>query len=93
MKKNLIIGILSVVSVLSMGFAYYQRTIARRCEIIAVESVRRAEEMNRVAREARIMAEQQRAMAEMNAMEANKQMQIAIEQSRLAMVNAKKMKH
>jgi len=86
MKKNLTIGILSAISVFSMVFAYYQKTVAQHYEAIAIESVKRAEASS-------LEAEKQRKLAMMNEAEALRQRSIAIEQSELAIANSKKTKY
>src|SRR6188768_937196 len=85
MKKNIIIGILSLTSILSITFAIYQRTVAEKMKF-------EAEHQYEMAKEYQKEAEQQRAIAEMRAAEAMRQHQIAMEQSALA-TKAMKAKH
>lgn len=77
MKKNLIIGLLTIISVLSISFGYYQKDRADKNELKANENERLAREMMIKAEEQMKMAEQQRRIAEVNAMEAMRQREIA----------------
>jgi Tfp pilus assembly protein PilO len=77
MKKNLIIGLLTLVTVLSIAFGYYQKDRADKNEIRADENERLAREMTIKAEEQQKLAEQQRRIAEMNMVEAMRQREIA----------------
>lgn len=44
MKKNIIIGVLSVIAVLSLGYGYYQKKEADRCIILAEQLAAKAEQ-------------------------------------------------
>lgn len=70
MKKNLIIGLLTLVAVLSIAYGYYQKDRADENERLAREMMIKAEEQQK-------LAEQQRRIAEMNMMEAMRQREIA----------------
>lgn len=74
MKKNLIIALLAVVSVLSLAYGFYQKQEADKFELMAQENERQAIEM-------RSLAEQQQMIAESNMVEAMRQRQIAEERS------------
>lgn len=74
MKKNLIIALLAVVSVLPLAYGFYQKQEADKFELMAQENERQAIEM-------RSLAEQQQMIAESNMVEAMRQRQIAEERS------------
>ena len=46
MKKNIVIGVLSVITVLSIGYGYYQKREADRCIILAEQLAAKAEQLN-----------------------------------------------
>jgi hypothetical protein len=71
MKKNLIIGLLTIVSLLSLTYGYFQKIRADEQEAIAIENMK-------IAKEQKIMAEQ-------NAKEAEIQLRMAFEQTAMAM--------
>lgn len=77
MKKNLIIGLLTLVTVLSIAYGYYQSDRADENEVRANENERLAREMMIKAEEQQKIAEQQRRIAEINMMEAIRQKEIA----------------
>jgi len=58
MKKNLIIGLLTIVSLLSLTYGYFQKERADEQEALAIEN-------GKIAREAEIRAEQSQKEAEM----------------------------
>lgn len=58
MKKNLIIGLLTIVSLLSLTYGYFQKQRADEQEALAIENAK-------IAREAEIRAEQSQKEAEM----------------------------
>jgi hypothetical protein len=64
MKKNLIIGLLTIVTVLSLAYGYYQKDRADENELRANENERLAREMMIKAEEQQKLAEQQRRIAE-----------------------------
>ena len=66
MKKNLIIGLLTIVSLLSLTYGYIQKQRADEQEALALENAK-------IAREQQIMAEQNRKEAEMQRMMATEQ--------------------
>jgi hypothetical protein len=74
MKKNLIIGLLTIVSLLSITYGYFQKEKADEQEALAIENAK-------IAREAEIRAEQSQKEAEM-------QRQIAIMETHRAMEQA-----
>jgi len=65
MKKNLIIGLLTIVSLLSLTYGYLQKE--------------RADEQEKIAKEAVIRADQNQKEAEMQRQEAEKQAERAME--------------
>lgn len=71
MKKNLIIGLLTIVSLSSMTYGYFQKERADEQEALAIENAK-------IAREAEIRADQNRKEAEMQRM-------IAVEQTAMAL--------
>jgi Tfp pilus assembly protein PilO len=79
MKKNVIIALLAVVSVLSLSYGFYQKQEADKFELMAQENERVASEMRTVAEHQQKLAEQQRMIAEVNMVEAIRQRQIAEE--------------
>lgn len=77
MIKNVIIGLLTVVSLLSLTYGYMQKLRADEQAKIALENVRLAEEMRISAEQARDQAEVQRNMANIVAQRAMEQLAIA----------------
>lgn len=77
MKKNIIIGVLALVSVLSMAFGYQQKIRADRHEALAIENEKRAIQLMDQARMAADEAQRQRAIAEANLVEATRQQELA----------------
>lgn len=76
MKKNIIIGILSITTVISVLFGIYQQTVAKRLRI--------------EAEHAAAEATKQTGIAEMNAMEAMRQKEVAMrEHEALEVANQK----
>lgn len=78
MKKNLIIGLLTIISVLSLIYGYMQKQRADEQEALAIENAK-------IAREQQIIAEQSRKEAEMQRMIAIENEQRAMEQAAMAM--------
>jgi hypothetical protein len=77
MKKNLVIGILSLVSVFSLAFGYQQKVRADKNEVIALENEKRALELEKAAEVALDEAKHQKMIAELNMVEAMKQRELA----------------
>lgn len=77
MIKNVIIGLLTVVSLLSLTYGYVQKLRADEQAKIALENVRLAEEMRISAEQARDQAEVQRNIANLFAQRAMEQLAIA----------------
>ncbi len=73
MKKNIIIGVLALVSVLSMAFGYQQKIRADRNEALAIENEKRAIQLMDQASMAAVEAQRQRAIAEASLVEVMKQ--------------------
>jgi Tfp pilus assembly protein PilO len=78
MKKNLIIGLLTIVSLVSLTYGYFQKERADEQEALAIEQ-------SKIAREAVIKAEQsqkeaqmQRQIAEINAFRAMAQLEMTL---------------
>jgi hypothetical protein len=82
MKKNILIGVLSLTTVASVVFAFYQQSLAVASRMKAIENEVLAKELSLQAVTAQRMAEDQRKMAEANAMEAVRQQQLAQEELR-----------
>ena len=72
MKKNLIIGLLIIVSLLSSTYGYFQKERANEQEALATENAQ-------IAREAEIRAEQSQKEAVMQRMIAVQQAAMALE--------------
>lgn len=70
MKNKLIIGILTIISILSLSYGYYQKDRADKNEIKALENERIAGEMKSQAEESMRLAELQKKRAEENEKEA-----------------------
>jgi len=86
MKKNLIIGLLTIVSLSSMTYGYFQKERADEQEALAIENAK-------IAREAEIKAEQNQKEAEMQRDIAAMNAHRAMEQAAMAqkvLENAKK---
>lgn len=82
MKKNLVIALLAVVSVLSLAYGFYQKQEADKFELMAQENERQAIEMRSLAEQQLKLAKQQQMIAESNMVETIRQRQIAEERSR-----------
>ena len=78
MKKNVIIGLLTIVSLLSLSYGYYQKEGANKQEALNIEQ-------SQIAREALIRAEQSQKEAEMQRQIAVMNAQRAMEQAEMAM--------
>jgi hypothetical protein len=77
MKKNIIIGVLALVSVLSMAFGVQQKIRADKNEALAIENEKRAIQLMEEARLAADDAQLQRMIAEANLVEAMRQRELA----------------
>lgn len=64
MKKNIVIGFLSVITVLSIGYGYYQKRGADRCIILAEQLATKAEAFSKEAEMERLNAQFQMRKAE-----------------------------
>ena len=64
MKKNLIIGILSVVSIVSVVFAIYQKTVAGKLRVAAEVAAMEAMKQQAIAKQNEIVAIKQKEAAE-----------------------------
>lgn len=73
MSKNIIIGLLAIVSLLSLAYGYSQKVRADKLEVLAVENATRAKQAEMMAEGAQQEAERQRAMAEMDELMARQQ--------------------
>lgn len=82
MNKNIIIGLLTVVSVLSLTYGYVQKQRADEQEAIAMENIKIANEQRIMAEQAAKEAERQRTMAEHRAMEQAAMAQKALEDAK-----------
>jgi Flp pilus assembly protein TadB len=82
MKKNVIIGLLTAVSVLSLTYGYVQKERADEQEAIAMENLKVASEQRIMAEQAAKEAERQRTMAEHRAMEQAAMAQKALEDAK-----------
>ena len=78
MKKNLIIGLLTIVSLLSLTYGYFQKQRADEQEVLATENAK-------IAREAEIRAQQSQKEAEMQRMIAISNEHRAMEQTAMAL--------
>jgi hypothetical protein len=63
-KKNIVIGVLLVITVLSSGYGYYQKRKADRCILLAEQLATKAEMFRKEAEMERITAQFQRRKAE-----------------------------
>jgi hypothetical protein len=77
MKKNLIIGPLTIISLLSLTYGYFQKQRADEQEALALENAR-------IARKQQIMVEQSKEEAERQRMMALANEQRAMEQAAMA---------
>lgn len=77
MKKNLIIGCLSIFSLSALSFGFYQKNQAKKFEAIAIENEKIAREATIVAESQRDIAQHQMMIAEINRVEAQKQFERA----------------
>lgn len=82
MKKNLIIGLLVIVSLLSLSYGFVQKRRADEQEAIAVLQEKIAKEATIRAQLSQMEAERQREMALANERRAMEQTAIAIEQTK-----------
>jgi Flp pilus assembly protein TadB len=82
MNKNIIIGLLTVVSVLSLTYGYVQKQRADEQEAIAMENIKIANEQRIMAEQAAKEAERQRTMAEHRVMEQAAMVQKALEDAK-----------
>jgi hypothetical protein len=73
MKKNLIIGLLTIVSLSSMTYGYLQKERADEQEALAIENAKIAREAEIKAEQSQKEAERQRDIAVMNAQRAMEQ--------------------
>ena len=64
MKKNLIIGILAVVSIVSVLFAIYQKTVASTLRVKAEAATMEAMKQQAIAKQNEIVAIKQKVVAE-----------------------------
>ena len=80
MKKNIIIGILAVLTVLSTFFGMYQRTEAIKQRQLAEQNAIMAQHNAQMAQENEKQARAQMQMAMVSKVEAEKQLQLAKEE-------------
>lgn len=64
MKKNILIGVLALISILSIVFAFIQKTEAEMQRQLADQNAVEAKLQNEVAKMAQHLAEEQRKIAE-----------------------------
>jgi hypothetical protein len=79
MIKNLIIGILSLVSVFSFAFGYQPKVRADKNEAIALKNEKRSLELEKAANDALNLVKHQQMIAEMNMAEAMKRREVAVQ--------------
>jgi len=79
MKKNLIIALLAITTVLSMAFAIYQRGETERYRGEAIQHLEKALAMQDMAEKATMLAREQQVLAEAHAKEAQRQLELANE--------------
>ena len=77
MKKNIIIAILALTTIMSTVYAFYQQTEAKKMEALAKENERMAAKHADLARQQMILADEQRMIAIRNMEEAHKQRALA----------------
>ena len=77
MKKNIIIAILALTTIMSTVYAFYQQTEAKKMEALAKENERMAAKQADLARQQMILADEQRMIAIRNMEEAHKQRALA----------------
>lgn len=90
MKKNLLIGVLILVSIASLAFGFLQRAEAKRQQEIAIANAIIAREAEREAAKQRDLAAQQQAIAVMARTEVAKQKELAEQERALAVSEASK---
>jgi hypothetical protein len=78
MKKNLIIGLLTIVSLSSMTYGYFQKERADEQEALAIENAKIAREAEIKAEQSQKEAERQRDIAVMNAQRAMEQAEMSM---------------
>jgi len=78
MKKNLIIGLLTIVSLSSMTYGYFQKERADEQEALAIENAKIAREAEIKAELSQKEAQRQRDIAVMNAQRAMEQAEMAM---------------
>lgn len=86
MKKNLIIGLLMIISLSSMTYGYFQKERADEQEALAIENAK-------IAREAEIKAEQSQREAQIQRDIAVMEAHRAMEQAKMAMKAATEAKN
>ena len=79
MKKNIIIFVLTIISIVSIVYAFYQRTEAVKQKVLADTNAMKAFEMQKLAHAQMEIAEKNKRVAEVSAMEAMKQVAISEE--------------
>ncbi len=77
MKKNLIIGLLTIVSLVSLTYGYFQKERADEQEALAIEQSKIASEAVIKAEQSQKEAQMQRQIAEVNAIRAIQQEELA----------------
>jgi hypothetical protein len=75
MKKNIAIVVLLLISVSSIAFAYYQKTLTDRAVLVAEAYELKSLESAKVAMRAAAEADQQRMLADQTMMRANMEIQ------------------
>lgn len=90
MKKNLLIGLLIVVSLASLAFGFFQKVEAKRQQAIAEANAEIAREAVKEAEKQRDIATMEHAKAVMARTEAAKQKELAEQERELALSEASK---
>lgn len=75
--KNIIIGLLTLISISSISFGLYQKNVKDKYEVRVIEQDKMIKEITKIADEQRQIAEQNAIIAAKNAEEAKRQEQIA----------------